>query len=173
MSRSPTGRHFAPSFVAVGLALALGGCVMAPGSTSPPASPIAPPVTTPAATPESAIPPDALLAAEGGDPVLGQSGTYVWGDGGSDSPWLPGAPIAVGAGEPLTVTLDPATAIESWSAVYVPATADGPAGAVRLGDGDGPPAFAAPGAGSWTMDLHVTFADGVGSARYAWRLDVE
>ena len=40
------------------------------------------------------------LAAEGGDPGQ-QLGTYIWGDGGSDGPWLPGAPSR-GAGEPLT-----------------------------------------------------------------------
>ena len=52
------------------------------------------------------IPPDASLAAEGGDPVPGQLGTFTWAGGGSDSPWLPGTPITVGAGESLTVTLD-------------------------------------------------------------------
>ena len=178
MSRSRSGRRIAAWFAAAGLATSLGGCVTAAGSASPPASPIATPVATPAATPvatpvDPETPPDALLAAEGGDPVAGQLGTYIWGDGGSDSPWLPGAPIALGAGEPLIVTLDPATALESWGAVYVPATADGPAGALPLGDGSGPPAFAAPGAGNWTVDLQVTFADGAGSAHYAWRLDVD
>src|SRR3954452_7640141 len=38
-------------------------------------------------------PPEATLAVEGGDPVAGKLGTYIWADGGSDSPWLPGAPI--------------------------------------------------------------------------------
>src|SRR6266576_2728071 len=42
-------------------------------------------------------PPSAALAADGGDPVVGQLGTYTWLDGGSDSPWLPGTTIAVGA----------------------------------------------------------------------------
>ena len=58
-----------------------------------------------AASPATATePPAASLAVEGGDPVTGQLGTFTWGDGGSDSPWLPGAPIAVGTGEQLTVT---------------------------------------------------------------------
>ena len=118
-------------------------------------------------------PPDALLAAEGGDPVAGQLGTYLWFEVGSDSPWLPGAPLAVGAGEPLTVDLRPDGEIASWSARYVPANADGPDGATSLGNGAGSPAFAAPGGGTWTVELFVEFAAGVGNARYFWRLQVE
>ena len=53
----------------------------------------------------AAEPPAASLAVEGGDPVVGQLGSFTWGDGGSDSPWLPGAPIPVGAGERLTVAI--------------------------------------------------------------------
>ena len=33
---------------------------------------------------------------------------------GSDSPWLPGAPLAVGAGEPLTVTFRSSAAVATW-----------------------------------------------------------
>ncbi|MGK2850081.1 MAG: hypothetical protein ACSLFN_04125 [Candidatus Limnocylindrales bacterium] len=173
MSQSRTGRRIAPWFVAVGVAVALGGCATGSGSASPSATPPATSLTTPVPTAELDGPPDALLGAEGGDPVAGQLGTYTWGDGGSDSPWLPGAPIAVGAGEPLAVTMDPDAATESWTAIYVPASADGPAGGLDLGAGVGSPAFAAPGAGSWTVDLEVVFADGAGTAHYAWRLDVE
>ena len=63
----------------------------------------------------------ATLAAEGGDPVIGQLGSFTWGDGGSDSPWLPGAPITVGPASRLTVTLADGVAIASWSARRVPA----------------------------------------------------
>jgi hypothetical protein len=118
-------------------------------------------------------PPDALLAAEGGDPVAGQLGTYVWLETGSDSPWLPGSPIAVGANEPLAVSLVPDGDIRAWVARYVPANAAGPDGATSLGDGTGSPAFAAPGPGSWTVELSVEFAAGAGSAHYFWRLEVE
>ncbi len=118
-------------------------------------------------------PPDALLAAEGGDPVAGQLGTYVWLMTGSDSPWLPGAPLAVGAGEPLTVTLVPDGAIRAWTARYVPAAAGGPEGATSLGGGAGTPQFEAPGPGAWTVEVFVQFAPGVGDARYFWRLEVE
>jgi hypothetical protein len=118
------------------------------------------------------LPPDASLAAESGDPVTAQLGTYTWRDGGSDSPWLPGAGMAVGAGEPLTVTLEPAVAIGSWKARLVPAAAEGPAGAAVLGQGSGPLVFTAPAPGAWTVEVAVVFADGLGDATYFWRLDV-
>lgn len=172
MHRSRPGRHLAPWVLAIAVALALLGCATGAGNGSPETTPGASPsVATP--TDAAAGPPTAQLAAEGGDPVEGQLGTYTWGDAGSDSPWLPGAPIAVGAGEPLTVTLAPESAIESWTAIHVPASADGPAGGVELGSGSGAPAFPAPGAGSWTVDLEVVFAGDQGTAHYAWRLDVE
>jgi hypothetical protein len=118
-------------------------------------------------------PPDALLAAEGGDPVAGQLGTYVWLETGSDSPWLQGAPLAVGAGEPLTVTLVPDGEILAWTARYVPAGTGGPEGATSLGGGAGTPRFEAPGSGAWTVEVFTEFAPGVGDARYFWRLEVE
>ena len=94
-----------------------------------------------------------MLAVEGGDPVTGQLGTFTWGDGGSDSPWLPGAPIAVGTGEQLTVTIGDGVGVATWSARRVPAgTTDG-SGAVGLGT-DGPPiAFGAPETGSWSVQV--------------------
>jgi hypothetical protein len=118
-------------------------------------------------------PPDAYLAAEGGDPVAGQLGTFVWFQTGSDSPWLPGAPLAVGAGEPLTVRLAPDDGIRAWAARFVPAAAGGPDRAVTLGEGPGIPRFEAPGPGDWTVEVFVEFAAGAGDARYFWRLEVE
>ena len=145
-----------------------------PMPSTPSMSPPLPQVPTPAAaeTVTADGPPAAQLAAEGGDPVTGQLGTYVWGDGGSDSPWLPGAPIAVGAGEPLIVTFRSSAAVATWRARSVPSTADGLAGASVLGEGTGSPAFGAPAAGSWTVEVHVVFDGGVGDASYFWRLDV-
>ena len=144
-------------------------------STSPtPADPStsAPQATASQATPipPAVGPPVGRLAAEGGDPVSGQLGTYVWRDAGSDSPWLRGAPVTVGAGEPLTVTFDPAIGVASWRARLVPADADGPDGATLLGQGVGTPAFQAPGPGSWTVEVHGVFE--AGDASYFWRLDV-
>lgn len=186
MPRSRPGHDLARWLLAIGLAPALVGCGVGAGSagpggtpgTTPGATPLVTGLATPSTPPvaptgDVAGPPPALLAAEGGDPVIGQLGTYTWGDAGSDSPWLPGAPIAVGAGEPLTVTLDGTAPIDSWTAIYVPARADGPAGGLTLGAGTGIPMFAAPAPGSWTVDLEVVFAADAGTAHYAWRLEVE
>ena len=84
-----------------------------PGSLSRPSVPARPPPppATPrprrggpeSSPPSSWEPPVASLAAEGGDPVAGSLGSFTWGDGGSDSPWLAGAPITAGSGEQFTV----------------------------------------------------------------------
>ena len=147
---------------------ASGSGANASGSASPPPTTIDP--TAGVSLP--AVPPTASLAAEGGDPVAGQLGTYTWADGGSDSPWLPGALITVGAGEPLSVTLAPAVPIERWRARYVAADTGDPSGATALGDGPGQATFIAPPPGAWTVEVAVTFADGLGTASYFWQLDV-
>ena len=182
----------------VGLAVAMlsAGCTAVPGSsldpdspspaTSPipvtPATPIATntpePTLEPAMTPAPTVagidsPPEALLAVEGGDPVMGQLGTNTWKNGGSDAPWLRGAPITVGAGEPLTVTFLPGFDVASWRTRYVPAASDGQSGGASLGEGVGQPTFQAPAAGSWTVDVTVTFHVENGRADYYWRLDVQ
>ena len=153
-----------------------GGSVVGTPNGDAPASSPASPLATRGPSPTVAgrdAPPDALLAAEGGDPVAGQLGTFVWFQTGSDSPWLPGAPLAVGAGEPLTVRLAPDDGIRAWTARFVPAAAGGPDGAVTLGEGPGIPRFDAPGPGEWTVEVFVEFAAGAGNARYFWRLKVE
>ncbi len=147
-----------------------------PVSSSAPTAVAVP--TTPAtegpatAVPGMDAPPDASLAAEGGDPVLGQLGSYVWLETGSDAPWLPGSPITVGAGEPLSVRFEPDGEVVGWRARYVPAGRTDPQGALPLGEGTGAPAFPAPAAGSWTAEVTVDFGPNVGSASYFWRLDV-
>lgn len=146
-----------------------------PANLTTPPSPSSSPVVAadaPSDEPSADGPPAARMSAEGGDPVTGQLGTYVWGDAGSDSPWLPGAPIAVGVGEPLTVTFDPAIPVSTWRARMVPARAAGPDGASSLGLGAGDPRFGAPAPGSWTVEVHVAFVAGRGDASYFWRLDV-
>lgn len=139
-----------------------------PATSSPPP---ATPGTAAASAPTSFLPPDASLAAEGGDPVVGQLGSYAWGDGGSDSPWLPGAPVAVGAGEPLFVTLADGTGIASWTAVRAPAGATSGAGAVDAGTGTGAIAFTVDETGRWTVAVTVSFVGG-GSAVWYWQLEV-
>jgi hypothetical protein len=132
------------------------------------------PSPSPSASPPrpAATPPAASLSAEGGDPVAGQLGSFTWGDGGSDSPWLPGAPIAVGAREPLAVAFAGGPPVSSWTARRARAGATSPVGAVPAGSGAGPIAIDAPASGSWTLAVSVDFADGLGSATWYWRLDV-
>ena len=141
-------------------------------STGPSMATAPSPSVTAAPSAATAVPPDASLGAEGGDAVVGQLGTYRWSGGGSDSPWLPGAPIGVGVGEPLTVHVAGGPAVASWSARRTPADASSPTGAIPMGSGDTVIAFDAPGdTGSWTVEVTVSFIDG-SSAAYAWRLDV-
>ena len=104
--------------------------------------------------------------------MTGQLGSYVWHDRGSDSPWLPGSPLTVGAGEPLSMTLGDGASVASWRARMVPADQTDPEGATSLGEGTGPPTFPAPGTGRWTVQVEVTFPDQAGTASYAWLLDV-
>ena len=146
-----------------------------PASSSPVGSAVVASETTLASSATSAMPdhpPVARLRAEGGDPVAGQLGTYVWGSGGSDSPWLRGAPLVVGAGEPLSLALSPAIGLAGWRARYVPDTSPDAAGAIELGEGGGAVTFTAPPAGRWTVEVALRFGGGIGSASYFWRLDV-
>ena len=191
-SRSPFARSSSAVLglaLLAGLAMACGpgltpassasdGGVPPSGGSPDPASPTVPASAAATASPSPSLagldaPPDARLAVEGGDPVTGQLGTYIWFESGSDSPWLPGAPLTVGAGEPLTLTLTPDGDIRTWRARSVPADAEGPAGATSLGEGTGGPAFDAPVVGLWTVEVFVQFAAGVGEASYFWRLEVE
>jgi hypothetical protein len=179
-TRSLGHRQVSALLLGVVLAACTGGSAptVATGTATPASAPAAtddaPAPSAPAAS-EPAItePPAAALAAEGGDPIAGQLGTYIWGDGGSDAPWLPGAPIRVGAGELLTVTLEPDVGIAAWRARYVPAASTDPAGATALGSGSGSPSFPAPADGPWTVEVAIDFSADQGTASYFWRLDVE
>jgi hypothetical protein len=139
-------------------------------AASPPPGTAPIPVASPSIP--SAEPPPATLAAEGGDGVAGQLGSFTWNGGGSDSPWLPGTPVDVGAGEPLTVTVADGVAVSDWSARRVPAGSANGIGAVALGGGPAPVTFRAPGPGSWSVQVLVRFADELGSASYYWQLTV-
>jgi hypothetical protein len=115
-------------------------------------------------------PPVALLAAEGGDPVAGQLGTYTWKETGSDAPWLPGARIAIGMGEPLSVGVVGETPAGAWVARARPSGTSLPAR--QLGDGSGIVEFGAPAAGIWSVAVEIHFADGSGVATYFWELHI-
>jgi hypothetical protein len=136
------------------------------------AAPTVTAVATAVASRPAAQPPSAVLAVEGGDPVAGQLGSYTWLDGGSDSPWLPGTPLSVGAREPVTVTIGDGVAVTEWSARRVPAGTANGSGAVSLGAGGPPVTFAAPGPGTWSVRVTVRFASDIGEASYYWRLAV-
>lgn len=132
-----------------------------------------PAVATDASVPES-IPPVATLAVDGGDPVIGQLGSYTWRNSGSDSPWLPGQPIRIGAGEPLTLVLDEPADVESWTASYLPPDDLQSISPTGLGDGSQQPiAFGPPPPGRWSVHVSVRFAGGLGSAAYFWLVEVD
>ena len=137
------------------------------------ASPVAiEPTMTTRPSSVSTAPPTASLAVEGGDPVVGQLGSFTWADGGSDSPWLPGTPMRAGAREPMTVAIGDGVSVAEWTARRVPAGTTNGAGAVGLGAGGAPVAFAAPGPGTWSVQVTVRFAADLGSATYYWLLTV-
>lgn len=165
------------------LVLGLIGCA-APRASSPvaaaepSASYVPAPSSVPSATPAPsddgagiATPPPARLNVDGGDPVPGQLGTYTWADGGSDSPWLPGAPITAGTGETLSVTLPPDVVLSGWSAVLAPAANTGGEGAIQVGSGPAAMDVVAPAAGAWTLAVTIEFGD-LGRATYFWLLEI-
>jgi hypothetical protein len=146
--------------------------IATPVPATSPSGPISA-ASAPASAEASGGPPEARLGVEGGDPVVGQLGTYIWADGGSDSPWLPGAPLTAAAGESLTMTLAGGVGAGEWTARRVPAGSEGGDGASVLGNGTGGPVtFEAPGTGAWSVQVTVQFAGDLGSASYYWRLDV-
>jgi len=162
------------------LAVLVAGCAAQPTTPSVSAATTPAVATTPPLTasvvpatgrPGIEAPPDAELSVEGGDPVTGRLGTFAWRGGGSDSPWLPGTPIQVGAGETLRVTPTPDIAISGWSALLAPAASTGGEGAVNAGSGSTAVEVTAPGAGSWTLAVTIEFGD-LGSATYSWLLEV-
>ena len=182
----PGWRPLGNALTAMLVAFLVGSCVgVGPSSTPrptarPSATPSSSPVESAATTadpgttglPATAEPPAASLAVEGGDPVIGQLGSFLWGDGGSDSPWLPGSPITVGAGERLTATIADGVGVATWSARRVPAGATDGSAAVSLGTGGPPIAFGAPAPGSWSVQLTVDFDGGQGTASYYWLVTV-
>lgn len=169
---STTRTHLVLAILAV-LAIALVGCA-SPPATSPVTTAAIAGIATPAPTadrPGIDTPPDAELMVEGGDPVAGQLGTFVWGGGGSDSPWLPGTPVRAAAGEILSITLAPDVVLSGWSALLAPAANGGGEGAIKVGTGPAAMDVVAPEAGSWTLAVTIEFGD-LGGATYFWRLEV-
>lgn len=120
-------------------------------------------------------PPDGLLAVEGGDPVVGELGTWTWKNAGSDAPWLPGYPIHVGVGERLRFAMAERVPIEAWNVARVPpSSVPGNEGAVEMGSGtSGAISVPAPPVGPWSVSVHVRFGDNLGDATYYWAVTVD
>lgn len=134
------------------------------------------PPTPEAPSPEAPMPqpPAASIAVDGGDPVVGELGSFAWENSGSDGPWLDGSPIHVGAGEELVFTLAEPVALETWMVSRVaPGNRDGTT-ATGMAEGSGEPvSFPAPPRGSWSVSVSVLFADNLGGAVYYWLIDVD
>jgi hypothetical protein len=154
--------------VAPTLAPSVGVPTIASATRAPEPSPTSDPPP-----PSLGEPPAAMPAAEGGDPVRGSLGSFTWGDGGSDSPWLPGSPLMVASGEPLTVRVAADVPVRDWIAKRVRAGAADGLGAAAIADGRAAPiSFPTPSAGRWSVQVVVTFGDGLGSAAYYWQVNV-
>jgi hypothetical protein len=168
--------------------IAVAGCGSAPASTSSAAaaSAVALAVSTVATASEPAAPtasaarpsasaalpvdrpPDALLNG-----VAGALGSFTWREAGSDSGWLPGSTLSIAGATPLAVNLGPPAPVGHWSARYAVGGRPDDTGAKGLAEGEGPlRPLPAPPIGRWTIELHVTFGDGLGDAVYFWDTEV-
>ncbi len=142
-------------------------------SLSMPPSIEAPPTEPLVSEPPMPEPPAASIAVEGGDPVVGQLGSFSWENSGSDGPWLPGSPIHVGPGERLALILADPVGVANWTVSRTPEAANG-AGVIGMAQGSGEPVtFAAPPPGSWSVSVDVWFVDNLGSAAYYWLMEVD
>lgn len=173
-----------PLAVTTSMTLLVGFVVAACGPVSPPASvpasasPAGAAPTATAALPDPTRrpgePPPAALAAEGGDPVIGQLGSFMWGGAGSDSPWLPGATIHVGTGERLTMALADGVTTTAWSARRTRADHIASPEPLPMAEAaGGPVSFLVPPPGLWSVEVTVRFSgDQGGSASYYWLVTV-
>jgi len=142
---------------------------MACGSSGPTG---APSVSPPPASVGS-LPPDAALLVPDGDPVVGQLGAYVWREAGSDSPWLPGAPVSVVPTRSLRFAMSADVPVDGWTARYARTGDPFPGGPLALANGSATLEVDPPPSGTWTVVLHVRFGAGLGDAAYYWRVLVE
>ena len=120
-------------------------------------------------------PPDATLQVDGGDPVIGELGSWTWLESGSDGPYLPGYPIHVGAGERLVFAMTTPVPIETWQVQRVPPSSiPNDTGVVGMGEGTGDTIwFEAPPKGTWAVSVSVLFANSRGGAAYYWQVTVD
>jgi hypothetical protein len=159
---SQGGASIAPTRPAPTIAVTSEPTINTPPSDAPP---------TAAALPE---PPAASIVVEGGDPVVGELGSFSWNNAGSASPGLDGSPIHVGAREPMTLSLAEPVGIAGWQVSRVLPGNHDRVGAIGMGDGSGGRvAFQAPPDGTWSVEVRVEFAGNLGSAAYYWRMEVD
>ncbi len=92
--------------------------------TGPSTTAVASSAPTTPAPPSLPQPPVARLAVAPQPAVDGALGSYTWLGAGSDSPWLPGAAVALPAGRTASITLEPAVAVASWRIRSGTATGD-------------------------------------------------
>jgi len=160
--------------------------VAACGPAEPPSSATATPAPTSGASTATALPsppldppitldepPRANLLAGNGGPVAGDLGSYVIGEKGSDSPWLPGEPVTVPADSRMTIRLEQGIAIGPWQARMTEASDAEGLNALPFGSGAGDISLTAPRAGAWTLAVTLEFAGFDGEATYYWRVSVE
>lgn len=151
------------------LPLLLGALLAAVACGAPPPTPEPAPASTDEARPQQ--PPVAVLNFPGGQPTAGDLGTYIYRGAGSDSPWLPGEPVAIPpAGALGQVFLSEPLKVTSWRARVAPAGRVPGIGEGReIATGEGSIVLELP-TGAWTLQLSIQFGDGIGEATYFWQL---
>ncbi len=147
----------------------------APSSATAPPTAGSEPSPTQAASPAPipATPPVAVLGGLDGPAASGQLGSYTWGSGGSDAPWIVGEALGTAtSGASLDVSLAGATPA-SWTAAWAEVSG-GIAGSPSAGaSGSGQVAVTAPAkAGDWTLRVTATFGPGH-NATYFWHLAIK
>jgi hypothetical protein len=170
-----SARHAPGAVLAVlTLAATLAACV------GPAASPVTIPSQTAVPSPAGTVspssnsaepqPPSALLSIAARPAVAGSLGGYTFRGTGSDSPWLPGTPIAVPAtGGAAQILLDPPVGIASWRVRRAPPGDRTGAAATTIASGTGPIAFNLDGRAG-TLVVLVEFTDNQGSAAWYWQV---
>jgi hypothetical protein len=157
-----------------GPAAGCGPAASSPASTliaGPPSSAArASPSSAAQASPPSAVevspaqPPVARLTVAPAPGTAGALGSYTWLGSGSDSPWLPGAPVSLPRGRTAAVTFEPPVPVVSWRARRATAAGDAP-GLVAQG-GAGSIEFVVPDSAT-TIELAVDYGP-AGSVTWYW-----
>lgn len=180
--RRLSGARRLAAVAAVAVAAAAAACGPGPAAPATPAAATAGPsvaASDPApSTAGESIPtdlPGPPLAALSAGSVLvdGALGTFTWGGGGSDAPWIvPPAERAIADGGPFSVTFTPPIPVERWTMSWAPITAEGagsPTGGLE-GTGPLPAVGPVPGPGPWSLAVRAWFGAGR-EATWFWRVD--